>query len=353
MFASLYQPTVIALFDGGTTLDAQRSTPMANHGPGTGTTTTPEEPPNPPLPPFDPEKILEIQLLNEAVLTLFTATPDPMAPFGRATLAWNVTMPTTWLPGVHVTVHLYRASDQLGEQVVDAQGHEVVAPYAGDTYTITLRTPLAWRELGTVDLPLDFGTCTSVDLAPVAFKALIKDPATNAFPAGGQVTLRGDPSVDIGINSFVVDVPLAASVPDWFDAEIDLSVGFDLVSANGNLDVFHRSASTNVSFGVASAILSGGCSAAVATALEAMSNSYLSGFVGPVIADQIRLALGDMINVNLHRLNTAPPPPVPFRYYDLTLTDVGLTLRFCPAHPASPVHPPPVGGGIGGVINGQ
>ena len=327
---------------------------MANHGPGTGTTTTPGEPPNPTLPPLDPEQIVEIQLLNEAVLTRFAATPDPMAPFGRATLEWAVTMPTTVLPGVHVTVHLYRATDQLGEQIVDAQGHEVVAPYAGDTYTITLRTPLAWREIGSLDVPIDFGTCTSVDIAPVAVKALIKDPVTNAFPAGGQVTLRCDPSVDIGINSFVVDVPLIASVPDWFDAEIDLSVGFDVVSANGNVTVLHSFAATNASFGVASAILSGGCSAAVATGLEAMSNGYLSGFVGPVIADQIRLVLDDLINVNLRRLNTAAPsPPVPYRYYDLSLTEVGLTFRFCPSHPASPVHPPPVGGGTGGVINGQ
>ncbi|MEP6853179.1 MAG: hypothetical protein ABJA87_11060 [bacterium] len=326
---------------------------MAKHGSGTGTTTTPEVPPIPPLPPFDPQQGLEIRLLNEAVLTRFAVTPDPMAPFGRAKFEWRVTMPTTVLPGVHVTVHIHRASDQLGEQVVDAEGHEIVAPYAGDTYTIALRTQLASRVLGTLDLPMDFATCTPVDIPPVAFQALIQDPVKKAFSPGGQVTLRHDPRVDLGIGSFVVDVPLTASVPDWFDADIDLSVGFDVVSANGSVDVFHRSASTDVSFGVASAILSGGCSAAVATALEAMSNGYLSGFIGPVIAGQIRLALGDVIDTNLHRLNTASPPPVPYRYYDLTLTDIGLTLRFCPAHPASPIQPPPVDGGLGGMTNGQ
>jgi len=34
---------------------------------------------------------------------------------------------------------------------------------------------------------------------------------------------------------------------------------------------------------------------------------------------------------------------VPYRYYDLTLTQDGMTYRFCPAH----VKPPPVGGGGG------
>ncbi len=286
----------------------------------------------------------------------FTATPDPIAPFGRATLAWDVTMPTTVLPGVHVEVHLYGVGDQVGDQVVDPQGHEVVMPYADNTYAITLRTPLARRELGAVDLAVDLGTCTSVDTPPSLFKGQITDPVKNAFPAGGQVTRRGDPSVDIGINSFVVAVPLTASVPDWFDADIDVSLGFDVISNNGNMDVIYGSASTNVSFGLASGILSGGCSAAVATALEAMSDGYLSGFVGPVIAGQIKGGLREGIQWNLDQLNGrhgTPPPPVPYRYYDLILTQDGMTCRFCPAHPAPPVQPPPVGGGSGGLINAQ
>ena len=326
---------------------------MANKVPGTGTTNTPGDPPNPPLPPFDPEKVLEIQLLNEAILTQFTPTPDPIAPFGRATLAWDVTMPTTVLPGVHVQVHLHGVGDQVGDQIVNPQGHEIVMPYADNSYAITLRTPLAVRELGTVDLAVDLGTCTQVDTPPSVIKGLITAPVNSAFPPGGQVTQRSAPSVDIGINSFVVAVPLTASVPDWFDADIDVSLGFDIVSNNGNVDVIHAFASTNVSFGVVSAILSGGCSAAVATALEAMSDGYLSGFVGPVIAGMIKDVLDQSITFNRDQLNGlhgTPHPPVPYRYYDLTLTQDGMTYRFCPAHP---VKPSPVGGGNGHPINTQ
>jgi hypothetical protein len=315
---------------------------MANKLPGTGTTNTPGDPLNPPLPPYDPEKVLEIQLLNEAVLTQFTPTPDPIAPFGQATLAWDVTMPTTVLPGVHVEVHLHGVGDQVGDQVVNPQGHESVMPYADNTYAITLRTPLAVRELGTVDLAVDLGTCTPVDTSPAVIKDLITGPVKDAFPPGGQVTRRSDPSVDVGINSFVVTVALTASVPDWFDADIDMSLGFEVISSEAievidAIDVIHSFASTHVSFGAASAILSGGCSAAVATALEAMSDGYLSGFVGPVSAGMMKDALVQNITQNRDRLN-ALHPPVPYRYYDLTLTQDGMTYRFCPAYA-------PVGGG--------
>jgi hypothetical protein len=83
---------------------------MANpHGPGSTGTGTTDQPPVPPVPPLDPEQVLEIQLLAEARLVSFTATPNPFKPFGHATLAWEVAMPTTVLPGVHVEVHLFGA----------------------------------------------------------------------------------------------------------------------------------------------------------------------------------------------------------------------------------------------------
>jgi hypothetical protein len=296
-----------------------------------------------PIPPLDPDEIRQIQLLQEAVLVSFSANPAALTPFGHATVAWEVTLPTTVIPGVHVEVHLFAGADQ----VVDATGSVVVGPYTDSSYAISVSTPKAHRQLGTLDLPVDLGSCTSEDTAAIFFTAIITTEANKAFPAGGQVTLRGNgSSVDIGYNSFVVDIPLTASVPNWFDPDVDVSMGFSIVSDHGDVRVTHDLATTNVSFGTASSILSGGCSAAVAAALEAQSNGFLSGFVGPVVAGRIADALIADVTAHLNRLNHAtPPPPVPYRFYDLTLTVDGLTYRFCPAHPPTPGHPHPTFGG--------
>ena len=315
---------------------------MANpHGPvTTGTTTTG----TPPIPPLDPEQVREIQLLAEAALVSFTATPDALTPFGRATLAWEIRMPTTLIPGVHPEVHLYG----VGDQVVDPKGSQVVAPYGDTTYAVSLRTPLATRQMGTLDLAVDFGACTGVVTLPGAFTAIIKGEADRSFPGGGKVTLRGGgSSVDIGDDSFVVDIPLRASLPNWFDADIDVSVGFSLSSLNGQFNVTCDFARTEVSFGAATAVLTAGCSAAVAAALEAQSDGFLSGFVGPVVAERISAAIAANVHDNLVRLDQEGPPPVPYQLYDVALTVDGLTYRFCPAHPAppGPPHHPP-GGGI-------
>lgn len=293
--------------------------------------------------PLDPDELRQIQLLAEAVLVSFTVTPNSLPPFGHATLRWEITMPTTVIPGIHVEVHIY---DGDLDQVVDSQGSRVVAPYSDTTYALYLKAPLASRQLGTLALTMDFGTCQLVDTAPVFFTSAVKREADNAFPAAGQVTLRGDgASLDIGINSFVVDIPVEAHVPNWFNADIDVTLGFSVSSENGRVGVTHDLAKTEVSFGILSGLLSGGCTAAVAKALEAQSDGFLSGIVGPVIAERIAKVLSTNINENLKRLNDSSPP-VPYKFYDLTLTDVGMTYRFCPATPAhpSPTHPP-LGGG--------
>jgi hypothetical protein len=319
---------------------------MANpRGPGTIGNSSTDTTGTPPIPPVDPEKLREIQLLAEAVLVSFTATPNPLAPFGRATLAWEIAMPTTVIPGVHVEVHL----DGPGDETVAPQGSQVVAPYGEASYGLALRTPLATRALGTVDLAVDFGACASLDTAAILFTAAVTSQANDAFPAGGQVTLRGSgASVDIGYDSFVVDIPLTASVPNWFDPDVDVSLGFSVSSQNGQLIVTHDFAKTTVSFGAASSALSVGCSAAVAAALEAQSDGFLTGFIGPVIAGRIAAALTDDLNTKLGLLNHSDPPPaVPFRFYNVVLTTDGLTYRFCPA-PSGPPHPQPPSHGDGG-----
>src|SRR5215831_4035948 len=54
----------------------------------------------PPLPPpIDPETLREIEMLNEAVLNAFAADLPSAKPFEANTLRWDVTMPTTVIPG--------------------------------------------------------------------------------------------------------------------------------------------------------------------------------------------------------------------------------------------------------------
>jgi hypothetical protein len=314
-------------------------------GPHPGTTLDPPQPPQPP--PIDPDELRQLELLNEAVLNSFIATPNPMPPFGKAKLSWDITMPTTILIGVHPEVHI---TDGVGDAVVDPKGQRNIAPYAEQDWSVYLKTPKASRFLGSVSVTVDVSTCTTVDTAAGVIIALIKGQAEAPFPAGGQISIRGGGAkVDIGINSFVVDVPLTASVPNWFDADVDVSMGFTLSADDGTLRGSCDFATTKVSPGFLSTVLSVGCAAAVADGVEAASDGFLNNFVGGVITQRMVDNVQANINDNLARLN-ANSTSGSYRFYNLSLTQDGMTYRFCPAHPGTgggtgPTHHPPIGGG--------
>lgn len=312
---------------------------MANPNRPPGTTGDPGTTGVPPIRPISDEELRQIQLLSEATLVSFTATPNPRQPHESSMLSWQVAMPTTVIPGVHLELHLFGEGDQL----VQPQGMRPAGPFLDTTYNLVLRAPLASRHLGALDLSIDYGACRSIDLPINLIINQIKDEANKAFPDGGKVELRGTGArVDIGINSFVVDIPLKAEVPNWFDADIDVAMGFELFSIDGRVAGRHSFAHTTVSFGTASSILSGGCSAAVAAALEAQSDGFLEGFIGPVIAGRMAQQMQNSVNTMLAQLNGASPA-TPYLFRDFTLTEVGLTCRFCPNPPAPP--PPDRGGG--------
>src|SRR5262245_66638873 len=95
----------------------------------------PPPPPEEPPPPIDPDELRQIQMLAEAVLVSFSATPNPAPPYGRSKLEWVITMPTTVLPGVAVEVHLF---DGIGDSLVQPQGNRTVAPFGEWDYSISL-----------------------------------------------------------------------------------------------------------------------------------------------------------------------------------------------------------------------
>lgn len=292
--------------------------------------------------PINVEQFRQVQLLNEAILVSFDANPNPREPWGWSTLSWNITMPTTVIPGVHVEITLFGE----GEQIVPPQGTRPAKPYGETTYTLVLRTPLAVRQLGKVVLGVDFGACFELPQRIDEIRAMIQAEVRRSFPSSGKVTLRdSEIVVDFGINSFVIDVPLKADVPNWFDADIDMSLGFHVFPVEGRVRASYSFVQANVSFGVASTILSGGCSAAVAVALEESIKGFFDGFIGPAIARQIREKVQASMDAALATFNSGRTPP--FAIHDFALTDSNLLVRICPVSaPPSPSGPGGPGGGV-------
>lgn len=288
---------------------------------------------------LDPDQVRQIQLLAEASLVSFTATPATLTPFGTAKLAWNIAMPNTVLPGITVKVVIEGlGGDLVGNGpggTVLPQDSVVVAPFGDTVYGVALRTPLAYRELGTLSLPVDFAACNSLDLPIAAFTNPIITTAKAQFQNNSQLKLRQDPTVDVGINSFVLSIALEAEVPDWRNANVDVTMGFSIVSQrNGLISASLDTANATVSPGPLSTILSAGCAAAVAGACESVINGFLWSCVGPTMVTMLADALNAAVAVHRDELGVKSVPmtkKIPkFDLYDFTLTNNGMTMRMCP-----------------------
>ena len=298
------------------------------------------------LPPDDRpdfERLRHIRMLNEAQLVSFTATPNTLRPFGsRARVAWEVTMPTTVIPGVPVEVHLH----WLADDIVGRAGSEEFQLSSDTRFSLYLKTHLAARELGTLDLNADFGACQLAECSAALFKAGIDVAVNEAFPPDGLMRLRGaGATVELHHNFFVISLPLEIRLNNWPNIDIDVSFTFDVKSEIGAFHVTHKSVSTTVTPGMLSALVSFGHSETAALVAGAVSDVFLARWDGPDIARRIKAQLDSLIESRRLQVQGASSPPASYRLHDFHLTPDGWTGQVCPEHPVRPERPVPTPGG--------
>jgi hypothetical protein len=270
--------------------------------------------------------------LNKVKLRSFTATPTSVHAFGKSTLQWDVSIPPSGDPLIQIGVF-------LDDVAVSATGSTTVSPSVTKTFHLAAAGELVKRELGTVQVAVDFGTCQVQDLAAGVLGALMKTQIDNTFSGSPDLKLKdGGATVALGNFSVNISIPLEIEVPDWFNADMDIALKFSLFAADRdpgpgvNVRVLASldDASVDVSWSILSHLLSLGCTGVVQEALSKQAEVFLNNLMGPGMADQLRLAVQSDVDTRLAALN-ANHPPHPFRLHSMTVSDVGISYRFCPA----------------------
>lgn len=292
--------------------------------------------------PPDPDSLRQKQLLDEAMLRSISVSPNPAPPFGRVEVEWDVKMPVTVLPSVKVELHLHVGTQ---DSIVGAKGSLTTEPKDETVFVLFLRTPLATRQLAAVPLTMDFAACKAPEIPSSLFHSALPGQASSLFPPGGEVMLRDDGlKLDIGIDSFVLEIPLEIEVPNWFNANVDLTLGFSVSGGANKVIVSYGFGKSKVGFGWLSGILSIGISAAVAFALEKMSDAYLDAIVGSAIGERLARVLTEPLREILESLNEDNPNP--FKLQGVSLDQDRIKYRLCPTRPvpSTGTHGPVVGG---------
>lgn len=302
------------------------------------------DPPTP-HPPIDPETFRQTQMLNEAVLNVLAPDIPAALPFAENTLRWDVTMPTTTLPGVHPVLHLKVGPNGLVDGL-NATGSRPAKQRAATTYSLSIVAPKASRVLGSVTIDVDLTQARTFVLDTFLVTKPVTDQLNAGFPAGGSLTFRTPPVVGVHLEALTVDLALTVEVPNFFNANADIGIGWTLsghgpassdpIDADARITCSITTAHTDVDPGTLGSILSLGCADVAAAAVETVSDGYLAQLVGPLLSADIRERLVDLM--------FQKRPGAGWIFHHLDVTPDALTFWYCtkpssPTQPGSGLHP--------------
>lgn len=272
----------------------------------------------------------EKRLIRLMKVNSFTAEPQTVTPFGRATLRWDVSVPVSTDPDIQVGV-------KLGEDIVPAVGSRVVAPVFPTVFLLKGAGEFASRELSRLTVNTDLSRCV-IREAPVDLVAqLATAEIVKIFESATGFTLKED-QVAVTLDSAGVNVglPIKFSVPNWFDADVQVALKFGLravdraPSLNTDMRVHAEllSASIDVSWHFLEHLLSLGCTGAVQAALEKQADAFITGFIGPLLADPLQQGMQAFVDGAVAQASSTSQRPMAF--HSLTITDVAILVRICP-----------------------
>lgn len=348
------------------------ASPVGTGGPvigGTDPTGHPLPPivePPPPPPPIDPDTLHQIEMLNEAVLNKFAADLPAAKPFETNTLRWDVTMPTTVIPGVHPFLRLSVGPNGSVDDL-DPVGSRPAKERYATSYALSIIAPKASRQLGTLTIDVDLSDAMSFQLNPILFTDPVRDQLKAGFPDGGDLTLRSDPVIGVHSEAVTVDLALTVHVPNFFDADAAVSVSWTLsgrgiawndpIDADARIECAISTARTTVDPGALGTIFSAGIADVAAATAEKVSDGYLGQLVGPLIAQGIQqqlVGIRDAQRPGQPPDDGPPARPPEFILHHLDVTPDWVTFWYCknpswtapstqPGGGTLPVHPTHLG----------
>jgi len=137
---------------------------------------------------------------------------------------------------------------------------------------------------------------------------------------------------DFSINIFI---PLSISIPNWFDATMDVTMKFTLFETFGPFFPLGKvqcglsDVSVDVSWGLLSHVLSFGCTGIVQAALEIEAKAFLE-MIGSQLAIQAANAFEVEQQQRISFLNANDPQHRHFKQHSMRVSAAGVSFVSCP-----------------------
>jgi hypothetical protein len=178
--------------------------------------------------------------------------------------------------------------------------------------------------------------CTDSLVQSVDMTEKFEKEINKRFNLPGKISLRGNGSVvSFGTGQISISVPAEINVPDWFDADLNLTIELFVrfVSSTGDapLSVTEHSVDFEVDWSFLENLVSLGCGHFVEMGMTELGQVLMENMIYTEVAPLVTDALNFYANQQRAIVRAQDPQRRPLLFTHVAISPDGLNLRLCPA----------------------
>jgi len=262
--------------------------------------------------------------LNKITSFSFSVSPLSVPVNGGVTATWHVVLPI--VAGFTFVL-------RLNGEAVAATGTQTFLVNFTETFTLTASVtadPTIARTLGAKTVQVSTSDCQTMTVSSALITIPIKTQLEEAFASNSQITLKSGVSVVAGTGVINISAPLNINVPDWFDADMTIAIQID-ISGGSSLQVSAPTVNVQVSWGLASNLLSLGCTDLIGSGMTQIAQVLFAHIVNAEIVGPIQSGLTGQVTSFINGLEQSDAQHRTYVMHTLTFDANNVTVTACPS----------------------
>ncbi len=256
----------------------------------------------------------------------FGVEPRAITIGGGCVVSWHVVF------GENVDAELH-----LNGVLVTTVGTKQFQPTQSTTFMLSAVFPDGTeRGLASTAVRVDALDCQDRSIASGIITNPFKQEFDRRFNIPGQVTLRDNGSVvTLGDNQINIAVPVEIHVPDWFDANLDLSIELSVrhiaITGNSPLMVNVHNVNFEVDWSFLENLASLGCGHFVELGMSKLGQVLMENMIATELVPQATDELNKLANAQRDLVQRQDPQQRPHQFTRVVISADGVGFRLCPA----------------------
>lgn len=262
--------------------------------------------------------------LNKITSFSFSVSPLSVPVNSGVTASWHVVLPV---------VEGFTFVIKLNGMAVAATGTQTFLVNYMETFTLTASVtidPTIARTLGAKTVQVSTSDCQTMTVSSALITIPIESQLQQAFASSSQITLKSGVSVVAGTGVINISAPLNINVPDWFDADMTIAIQID-ISGGSSVLVSAPTVNVQVSWGLASNLLSLGCTDLVGSGMTQIAQALFAHIVNAEIVGPIQSGLSGQVTSFINGLEQSDAQHRTFVMHTLTFDANNVTVTACPS----------------------